>query len=186
MLVLSAWAKLPTLFSIGFPIVVLLSEKQFRLGLHYFFYALLCLSFTTLLSGIAYGFEDMKFILWDHTQNHGWNDRNNLFNGNGAENIKLTFLETIPFLFKFCLMYVSEYFYFVFAALSCLTLSFSKKLDIKIGRFLRSIGTSYILLLPPCIAALAHFGGVENSLLFCNSIGIFCLLALAILLLSNF
>jgi len=186
MLVLSAWAKLPTLFAIGFPLLVLLMEKQFRQGAHYFLYALFCISVTTLISGIAYGFEDMKFILWDHTQNHGWNNRNNLFNGIGAENIKLTFFETILFLFKFCLMYISEYFYFVFAALSCFILSFSNKLDIKIRRFLRSIGTSYILLTPPCIAALAHFGGVENSLLFCNSIGIFCLLALAILLLSNF
>ena len=186
MLVLSAWAKLPTLFAIGFPLVVLLLEKQFRRGLHYFFYALFCISLTTLISGIAYGFEDMKFILWDHTQNGLWNDRNNLFKGEGADNIKLTFLETIPFLFKFCLMYASEYFYFIFAALACLTISFTNVIDINVGRLLRSLGLTYFLLIPPCIAALAHFGGVENSLLFCNSIGIFCLLTLAFLLLSHY
>jgi len=186
MLVLSAWAKLPTLFAIGFPLVVLLLEKQFRRGLHYFFYALFCILLTTLISGVAYGFEDMKFILWDHTQNHSWNDRNNLFNGEGAVNIKLTLFETIPFLFKFCLMYASEYFYFLFAALACLTISFTNIIDINVRRLLRSLGLTYFLLIPPCIAALAHFGGVENSLLLCNSIGIFCSLTLTFLLLSNY
>jgi hypothetical protein len=186
MLVLSAWAKLPTLFVIGLPFFVLLMEKQFRLGLHYLFYSSFYLLLTTLTSGIAYGFEDMKFILWDHTQTHTLNDRNNLFNGEGADNINLTFLETILFLFKFCLMYVSEYFYFIFAALASLTISFTNVIDVKVGRLLRSLGLAYFLLIPPCIAALARYGGVENSLLLCNSIGIFCLLTLAFLLLSNY
>ena len=185
-LVLSAWAKLPTLFAIGFPLIHLFFDKEFSNGLKYLLYTSIYIGLTFLLSAMAYGFEDMKFILWDHNSHHGWNDRNDLFNGDGAQNYKLTFLETIPLLLRFCAMYLAEYYYFVFSALTCIFVSFSSALQSVQRYLLRSASLCFILLIPGCIAALAHFGGVENSLLFCNSMGILCMLFLLLILIQNF
>ena len=185
-LVLSTWAKLPTLFAIGFPFILLILDKEFSRALKYILYTSLIIGVTLFLSGLAYGFEDMKFILWDHTAQHSWNDRNNLFNGEKAPNFKLSFLETIPLLLRFCIMYLAEYYHFVLSALTCILVSFSTALQPLQRYLLRSTGLCFILLIPTCIAALAHFGGVENSLLFCNSMGIFCMLFLVLIIVQNF
>ena len=185
-LVLSTWAKLPTLFAIGFPFILLMLNKEFSRSLNYLLFTSLFFGVTLLVSGLAYGFEDMKFILWDHTSQGSWNDRDNLFEGKNAENSKLSFLETIPLLLRFCIMYLAEYYHFVLSALTCILVSFSPLLQSVQKYLLRSVGCCFILLIPTGIAALAHFGGVENSLLFCNSMGILCMLFLLLILIQNF
>ncbi len=171
-LVLSVWAKTPVLPCILLPAISLLLEKDFK-HLYKYVISLVVWSFLTyLVSSYYYGSKDMLFYLFENHSNNRWSSRNHLFDGSDAELLQMSYFEAIPLLFKFFVMYFEEYWYFLLSACMCLKLSFSKT-DFQILFKLTSI--LYFLLLPPCLAALAHFGGVENSLLFVNTLGSICI-----------
>ena len=47
-----------------------------------------------------------------------------------------------------------------------------QKVNIQYTKLLKNISVIYLLLIPTGLAALAHFGSVENSLLFVNAVGL--------------
>jgi hypothetical protein len=89
-----------------------------------------------------------------------------LFDGRNAIMVDMSYIEAIPLLFRFGVMYIAEYWYLIvpilFIFLSVIQNSSSN------NKIFLILITIYFLLLPPCLAALAHLGGVENSLLFAN------------------
>ena len=56
----------------------------------------------------------MKFILHDHITSAGWSDRHHLFNGHNAYVVKMNYLQAIPLMFRFFVMYLHE-FWLIFA-----------------------------------------------------------------------
>ena len=183
-LILSVWAKLPTLPALVFPILYLVSEKKFKDIIFYIFFCIGTLLLSILFITLAYGLDDTKFILFDHIAANQWSDRNLLFNGEKATLVTMTYFEAIPLLFRFLAMYITDYWFFGISAILCLVISFSNKFDIQEKFLFKSLGLIYSLTLPSCLAALSHFGSVENALFFANFTGILCMLALLITMLK--
>lgn len=172
-LVLSVWAKLPALPATAYPFIFLCLEKRFRDSLE-FLLGLVMSVFTTMSFFILlYGWEDMYFILVKHISSSSWSVREHLFDGSNAKLLKMSYFEAVPLLFRFLVMYVAEYWYIV---ISCITAFFlARKIKSSASSILFNLSVIYALTLPPCLSALAHFGGVENSLLFANATGIMLL-----------
>lgn len=171
-LVLSIWAKTPVLPCILFPAISFLLEKDFRQVYKYFASLIVWFSLTYLISSYFYGNKDMLFYLFENHSNARWSSRNHLFDGSNAEMLQMNYFEAIPLIIKFFVMYFEEYWYFFLTACLCFKLSFQRT---EFQILFRCTSILYFLLLPPCLAALAHFGGVENSLLFVNTIGSICI-----------
>jgi hypothetical protein len=172
---LAAWAKLPTLPCLAMPACFLFWEKKYRGIFLYFLLAFFALLLTTVASGLAYGFEDMKFILYDHISTAGWSVRDHLFDGKDAKIVRMNYLEAVPLLFRFFVMYLHFYWYVFVGAFLCFLISFSPNLPFGCYFIFRSLSILYGLVLPPCLSAIAHFGGVANSLFFANCLGLSCL-----------
>ena len=136
----------------------------------------LVVSFVTTLSFfiLLYGWEDMYFILVKHISSSSWSVREHLFDGSNATLSKMSYVQAIPLLFRFLLMYVAQYW---FILISCIAAFFlARKIKSSASSILFNPSVIYALTLPPCLSALAHFGGVENSLLFANATGIMLLI----------
>ena len=120
-LVLSVWAKLPALPSTAYPFIFLCLEKRFRDALEFLF--ALVVSFVTTLSFfiLLYGWEDMYFILVKHISSSSWSVREHLFDGSNATLSKMSYVQAIPLLFRFLLMYVAQYW---FILISCIAAFF--------------------------------------------------------------
>ena len=175
---LSFWAKLPALPTIFFPVLYFLTEKKLKLILYYAGFSLIIILAGILFVNYSYGLSDTKFILLDHISENKWSDRHSLFDGVGASLISMSYFEAIPLLLRFFSMYLAEYWYLCLSALLCLVFSFSRILNFESKLMLRILSLLYILTLPACLAALAHFGSVENSLFFSNFTGLLCLVTL--------
>lgn len=171
-LCLSFWSKLPTLPSCILPIVYFTSSRQWKFCRLYILHLLTAIFLTVGFVSIYYGFTDSKFILLDHISDNKWSDRNSLFNGKGAALLDMNYFEAIPLLFRFFILYLEHYWILVLSILGIFFLSFSNQINYGVKFLLRFLFLGYCLTLPPCLAALAHFGSVENALFFANFIGI--------------
>ena len=178
----SVWAKLPTLTTTIFPIIYFIMEGKFKKILIYI--PTLCsamfLSFAIFSS--FYGWEDTVFILFKHISSGTWSHRNHLFDGSNATFSQMNYIDAIPLVFRFLVMYVQEYWYIATVVLGTIFI-FSNK--ITGNHILKNFSYLYLLSLPPGLVALARFGSVENSLLFANSCGLLILLFVLIYILSS-
>lgn len=169
-LLLSVMAKLPTLTGLLTPFIVFLTQRNYRkLTTISLFLITFLLIFTALISYL-FGFKDFMYYHINLTSNWGWVNRYNLFDGNGAEILNLSYLEAIPLLIRFLLMYFQEYWYFFISNIIILIFSFRCNSHPK--RIMYSLCISYFLTLPSCLAALAHWGAYPNSLFICNAIAL--------------
>ena len=170
---LSYNSKLPTLPIVLIPFIILITLRSFRPSLIYIGYLFLSSSFALLIPSYFYGFHDLKFILIDHISTAPWSVRSNLFDGTDGYVKKMGYIEAIPLLFRYFVMYLQEFWHLILTCFFTLFLSFSPKIHIQKKVFLRIFSLLYFFTLPPCLSAIAHFGGVHNSLFFCNIIGLF-------------
>ena len=127
---------------------------------------------TGFIVSMCYGFSDSKFILFDHISENKWSDRNLLFDGKEALLLDISYFEALPLLFRFFVMYLQEYWSLVLGILAIFSLSFINQINNHVKFLIRTLFLGYCTTLPSCLAALAHFGSVENSLFFANFIGI--------------
>ena len=176
---LSVWSKLPTLPAVLFPLLYLLTEKRLKESLLYFSYFLLTFSLVSLVIFKAYGFKDVLYYIIEFPSYSRWSYRNDLFDGSNAVLKNHSYIEGIPLLFRFFVMYLEEYWYMLLANLSVLILSINFAGTKKV--IFRSVGLIAFLTLPTCLTHLARFGAVENALIFTNS---FSLLGFILLMYS--
>lgn len=181
---MSVWAKLPTLTATGFPILYFLLEREFKKAA--LFIPILGASFflTFALFALFHGWDDTVFVLFKHISGGTWSIRNHLFDGENATFSKMSYFEAIPLLFRFLIMYLAEYWYVTLATLASLAVFFFRKTNADADHILKNTPLIYALTLPPGLAALAHFGSVENSLLFANASGLLLLFLAVLRLLS--
>lgn len=182
-LVLAVWAKLPTLPVIIFPILYLILERRYREA--FTFLLIICSTFFAISLAIfgLYGFGDVYYYILQFPSGSMWSYRNDLFDGTGAILKRHSYTEGIPLLFRFFVMFVEEYWYFIFSTIFLFILSFSLKSEVKF--LFRSISLLTALTLPTCLAHLARFGAVENALIFANSFAIIGISYLFIYLFQN-
>ena len=164
---LAFWTKitvLPSLFV--FILIPFLAQRYKDAFFNLTIIGVSVLFFYTLL-GSLYGFKDVFFFTFQSAQKFSWIDRDtNIFIGNGV-NFE-TFGKKITLLLKMFTLYITDYWYYLFAAVITLSYYFVKK---SFSNMLFPM--TFLLLLPSCLSALAKWGGIENSLLFCNSLGLF-------------
>mgnify|MGYP001362810841 CR=1 FL=1 len=174
---MSVWAKLPTLTAASFPILYFLLEREFKKAA--LFIPILGTSFFLTFAPFAlfYDWDDTVFVLFKHISGGTWSIRNHLFDGENATFLKMSYFEAIPLMFRFLVMYLAEYWYLALTALASLAI-FLKNTSSKSDHILKNTPLIYGLTLPPGLAALAHFGSVENSLLFANASGLLLLFSL--------
>lgn len=183
-LCLSVWAKLPTLPAIVFPVVYFILQKKYK-------EAVLFLPRLLVVSGLIsfsffclYGFNDTMFILFEHVQKaNSWGIRNTLFHGNNTW-VAMSYLEAIPLLFRYLVMYLAEYWYIILISLVSSIGAYRFRKNIPHASILINFSIIYFLTLPPGLAALAHYGSVENALLFANTSGILIFLFSLLILCS--
>ena len=168
---LSVWAKAPTLPATLFPVIYFASCKQYRQALNFIVYLLVAFSVTSIIVFCLYGYEDTITILYKHLKANLWSDRNTLFYGKSTL-VQMSYVEAIPLLFRFFVMYLAEYWYIFFYSILCTFFTWSTFSREPKHYILKNLCIIYILTLPACLAALAHYGSVHNSLLFANAIGI--------------
>jgi len=168
---LSVWAKAPTLPATLFPVIYFVSGKQYRQALSSIVYLLVAFFVTSIIVFCFYGYEDTITILYKHLKANLWSDRNTLFYGKSTL-VQMSYIEAIPLLFRFFVMYLAEYWYIFFHSILCTFFTWSTFSREPKHYILKNLCIIYILTLPACLAALAHYGSVHNSLLFANAIGI--------------
>lgn len=172
LLSLSFWTKI-TVFPaiIGFILLPLLARryKDFLVNI---IYTSVSLFLIFVILGFAYGFKDIIFFTFKSAGAFPWIDRNSgLFEGNGMP--IADFGNKLILLVKIGSLYGIEYWYYLFAATSTAAYFFVRKSYHDL-----LLPLTFILLLPGCLAALAKWGGIENSLLFCNTIGFLLIIEL--------
>jgi hypothetical protein len=173
-LILALWTKITVLPAIFFPVIILFCIKNFRDLLLYIIFALASFLLTLGISSLAFGFDDLITILFDHIAPSLWSDRSSLFDGSNAILVDMSYLEATPLLFRFFVMYLADFWYLF---IPCIVIFISSlKLIFYEDRFFLILTSLYFLLLPPCLAALAHSGGVENSLFFTNVTACICVI----------
>jgi len=164
-LVFSVMAKLPTLPGLFAPLFLYIISKEFKHARLYLISLLTSLLICLGLVHLLYDLSDYFYYHANQTNTWGWVDRHKLFDGKGAEILKISYIEALPLLFRFLIMYIQEYWYFVIFNLFIIySYFFSKNKDSLI--FVLSI--SYFLTLASCLAALAHWGSMHNALFICN------------------
>ena len=158
-------AKLPTLPGLLAPMILYFVSKEFKLAGKYllslFVSVLVCLGIVHLL----YDLNDYFYYHANQTNTWGWVDRHNLFDGKGAEILKIGYLEATPILFRFLIMYVQEYWYFVIFNIFIIYSYFCSKNN---NPIIFVLSNTYFLTLASCLAALAHWGAMHNALFICN------------------
>lgn len=182
---LSIWAKIPTLPATLFPCLYLAFGGRFKDALLFAFRLAVVFSLTSACFFLAYGMEDTLVILFKHVQAASvWGDRQTLFEGPNNWT-RMTYLEATPLLFRFLTMYLGEYWYLPLAGILAAALAFASERNQPERFYFTNFCIIYALTLPPCLAAVAHFGGVENSLLFANATGTTLLLFVTLRLLRE-
>ena len=175
LLFLSVCAKVTTLPAIFFPTIYYLLKGNIKHALRY----------TVCLTGVAisvsivacsyFGFSDCVTILFDHVKENRWHDRNVLFGGTG-ELVQMGYIEAMPLLLRFFTMYISHYWFIILPIIVILFTNLSKGRCDSCHSIITILCILYFLLLPSCLAALAHYGSVHNALLFTNATGIIAIL----------
>jgi hypothetical protein len=179
---LAVWSKLPTLPALSFPFIYLLLNRRFKESLN--FILLLSLTFIGLTAVIflVYGVYDVYYYIIQFPSGSMWSYRNELFDGSNALLQRHSYLEGIPLLFRFFVMFLAEYWYFIFSNLILFLLSF--RVNTQLRLIFRCVPLIAILTLPTCLAHLARFGAVENALFFTNSFSVLGIVLLAIYLIQ--
>ena len=111
-----------------------------------------------------------------------WSYRNDLFDGSNALLKRHSYLEGIPLLLRFFVMYLAEYWYLIFSNLLLFLLSF--KVNAQLILIFRCVPLIAVLTLPTCLAHLARFGAVENALIFTNTFSVLGIVLLTIYLIQ--
>ena len=179
---LAVWSKLPTLPALSFPFIYLFLNRRFKESLN--FILLLSLTFIGLSTVIflVYGIDDVFYYIIQFPSGSMWSYRNELFDGSNALLQRHSYLEGIPLLFRFFVMYLAEYWYFIFSNLILFLLSF--RVNTQLRLIFRSVPLIAMLTLPTCLAHLARFGAVENALIFTNSFSVIGIIFLSIYLIQ--
>ena len=171
------WSKLPTLPALFFPFIYLLLNRRINESLNYILLASITFLGLSVLVFWSYGFDDVYYYIIQFPSGSMWSYRNDLFDGSNALLKRHSYIEGVPLLFRFFVMYLAEYWYLIFSNLVLFILSF--KVDSQLKLIFRSVPIIAVLTLPTCLAHLARFGAVENALIFTNSfsvLGIFLLM----------
>ena len=113
LLIFSVMAKLPTLPGLLAPIILFLITKEFKFILNYILSLIVSLLICLGIIHLLYDLSDYFYYHANQTNTWGWVDRHNLFDGKGANVLKISYLEATPILFRFLVMYIQEYWYFV-------------------------------------------------------------------------
>ncbi len=177
---LAVWSKLPTLFALFFPFIYLFVNRRLKESFHFILLASLTFIGLSTLIFWAYGFDDVYYYIIQFPSGSMWSYRNNLFDGSNALLQRHSYLEGIPLLFRFFVMYLAEYWYLVFSNLVLFLLSFKVNPQLKL--IFRCIPLIAVLTLPTCLAHLARFGAVENALIFTNSFSVLGIVVITIYL----
>ena len=163
---LSFWTKITILPTILIFILIPLFERQYKTSFINLGYLFVSAFSIFVILGLLYDFEDIIFFTFRAAGSFPWCDRDSsLLLGN--EHLIHNLPGKIVLLLKLLSLYAVEYWYFLFFSIFSLIHALQKKL---IHELIFPI--SYILLLFPCLAALAKWGGIENSLLLCNALGL--------------
>ena len=176
------WSKLPTLPALFFPFVYFLLNRKLKESLNYVLLALIPFFGLSVVVFGAYGFNDVFYYIIQFPSGSMWSYRNDLFDGSNALLLRHSYLEGIPLLFRFFVMYLAEYWYFFFSNLILFILSFRVNTPLRL--IFRCVPLIAVLTLPTCLAHLARFGAVENALIFTNSFSILGIVFLAIYLIQ--
>ena len=179
---LAVWSKLPTLPALFFPFIYLFLNRRLKESLKSVM--LTSLTFISLSTPIflVYGFDDVYYYIIQFPSGSMWSYRNDLFDGSNALLQRHSYLEGIPLLFRFFVMYLAEYWYFIFSNFVLFLLSF--KLDTQLRLLFRCVPLIAVLTLPTCLAHLARFGAVENALIFTNAFSVLGILLLTLYLIQ--
>jgi hypothetical protein len=129
----------------------------------YAFFGSGCLLF--LFFGLLFGFEDIFFHLFQSTNSYSFRECLSLWGGPNEHLISNDFPSKIEALFRLSIHYANEYWILLMG--NCFILL--HQLRFKDCILLTWLSMSYFLILPFCLAALAKFGGVENSLAFAHA-----------------
>ena len=175
---LAVWSKLPTLPALFFPFIYLFINRRFDESFKFILLASITFVGLSVLIFLAYGFHDVYYYIIQFPSGSMWSYRNDLFDGSNALLKRHSFLEGIPLLFRFFVMYLAEYWYFIFS--NFVLFLFSFKVNAQLKLIFRCVPLIAILTLPTCLAHLARFGAVENALIFTNSFSVLGIVLLAI------
>jgi hypothetical protein len=179
---LAVWSKLPTLPALFFPLVYLLLNRRIKESFTFILLASLTFLGLSALIFLSYGFDDVYYYIIQFPSGSMWSYRNELFDGSNALLKRHSYLEGIPLLFRFFIMYLAEYWYFIFSNFVLFLLSFRVNTQLKL--IFRCVPLIAVLTLPTCLAHLARFGAVENALIFTNSFSVLGIVLLTIYLIQ--
>lgn len=179
---LAVWSKLPTLPALFFPFIYLFLNRKLKESFNFILLASLTFIGLSALLFLAYGFDDVFYYIIQFPSGSMWSYRNELFDGSNALLKRHSYLEGIPLLFRFFVMYLAEYWYFIFSNFVLFLLSF--KLNTQLKLIFRCVPLIAVLTLPTCLAHLARFGAVENALIFTNSFSVLGIVLLTIYLIQ--
>ena len=179
---LAVWSKLPTLPALFFPFIYLLLNRRLKESLNFILLTSLTFIGLSALIFLVYGFDDVYYYIIQFPSGSMWSYRNNLFDGSNALLQRHSYLEGIPLLFRFFVMYLAEYWYLIFSNLVIFLLSF--KVDPRLKLIFCCVPLIAVLTLPTCLAHLARFGAVENALIFTNAFSVLGIVLLAIYLIQ--
>ena len=169
-LTLAVWSKLPTLPALFFPLIYLFLDRRLKESFNFIIHASLTFIGLSALIFLVYGFDDVYYYIIQFPSGSMWSYRNDLFDGSSALFKRQSYLEGIPLLFRFFVMYLAEYWYLVFSNLVLFLLSYNVNSRLKL--IFRCVPLIAVLTLPTCLAHLARFGAVENALIFTNGFSI--------------
>jgi len=179
----AAWSKLPTMPALFFPFFYLLLNRRVKESLNYILLASITFLGLSVLVFWVYGFDDVYYYIIEFPSGSMWSYRNDLFDGSNALLKRHSYIEGFPLLFRFFVMYLTEYWYIIFSNLALFLLSF--KVDSKLKLIFRCVPLLSVLTLPTCLAHLARFGAVENALVFTNSFSVSGIVLLTIYIIQN-
>jgi len=179
---LAVWSKLPTLSALFFPFIYLLLNRRLKESFNFIILAFLSFIGLSALICLVYGFDDVYYYIIEFPSGSMWSYRNELFDGSNALFKRHSYLEGIPLLFRFFVMYLAEYWYFIFSNFVIFLLSFKVNNQLKL--IFRCVPLIAVLTLPTCLAHLARFGAVENALIFTNSFSVLGIVLLTIYLIQ--
>jgi hypothetical protein len=181
-LTFAIWSKLPTLPALFFPFIYLLLNRRIKESLNYILLASITFLGLSVLVFGAYGFSDVYYYIIQFPSGSMWSYRNDLFDGSNALLERHSYIEGVPLLFRYFVMYLAEYWYLIFSNLVLFLLSF--KVDSQLKLIFRCVPIIAVLTLPSCLAHLARFGAVENALIFTNAFSVLGIVLLAIYLIQ--
>ena len=176
------WSKSPTLPALLFPFIYFLLHRRIKESLSYILLASLSFIGLSVLVFWAYGFDDVYYYIIQFPSGSMWSYRNDLFDGSNALLKRHSYIEGVPLLCRYFVMFLAEYWYLIFSNSVLFILSF--KVDSQINVIFRCVPIIAVLTLPTCLAHLARFGAVENALIFTNTFSVLGIVLLAIYLIQ--